>query len=62
MKANIDSNGKILGFYTKAIHEDMPEGCVPISNDDWQAHCGHLKECTYTDGVWVCIDIEQGTE
>jgi hypothetical protein len=33
--ANIDDNGFILGWYNTALHEDIPEGSVEVTEDVW---------------------------
>ena len=35
---NIDENGSIAGFYVDTIHDAIPEGAIPITQEQWETY------------------------
>ena len=54
--AHIDSDGKLLGWYDPVINNDIPDGCVEVTESVWQAAVS-IGANGYKDGVFGSYDF-----
>ena len=54
-------NNKILGYYSKDIHPNIPEGCLEITDEQWQEAININANC-YEDGKFIVKDFRTPEE
>ncbi len=60
--AHIDSNKKLLGFYSDDVHSTIPTPHVVVTDEQWQRSLDNNYNCINSDGSGSVVDFSTDAE
>ena len=60
--AHIDSNNKLLGWYSDDVHSTIPTPNVVVTDEQWQRSLDNNYNCINSDGSGSVVDFSTDAE